>query len=270
MFVSEKSENNESISEIQKFHYLRAALEGSAIQAIRSLEFTVTNYAVAWNALLDRYDNKNLLIHNHVKELFDIEPLPKESPEGLRKIIDTLSKNLRALEKFHYLRAALEGSAIQAIRSLEFTVTNYAVAWNALLDRPYIINAKILLQQLWLEKVTWDEGLPLHIHSYWTKFRSKLSSLNDLCINRHVCCKDQKYIELHGFSDASEKAYGACIYLRTIDRTGKIFVSLLCSKTKVAPLKKITLPRLELAGALILAVLADKVTKALRLKISWI
>lgn len=132
---------------------------------------------------------------------------------------------------------------------------------------PYIINAKILLQQLWLEKVTWDEGLPLHIHSYWTKFRSKLSSLNDLCINRHVCCKDQKYIELHGFSDASEKAYGACIYLRTIDRTGKIFVSLLCSKTKVAPLKKITLPRLELAGALILAVLADKVTKALRLKI---
>ncbi|KAK9751438.1 Pao retrotransposon peptidase [Popillia japonica] len=133
---------------------------------------------------------------------------------------------------------------------------------------PYIINAKILLQQLWLEKVTWDEGLPLHIHSYWTKFRSKLSSLNDLCINRHVCCKDQKYIELHGFSDASEKAYGACIYLRTIDRTelhgfsdasekaygaciylrtidrtGKIFVSLLCSKTKVAPLKKITLPR---------------------------
>ncbi|KAK9679934.1 Pao retrotransposon peptidase [Popillia japonica] len=72
--------------------------------------------------------------------------------------------------------------------------------------------------------------------------------LNHLKINRLVLCENAERIELHGFSDASEKAYGGCIYLKSIGRDGTAHVHLLCSKSKVAPLKTVTVPRLELSG----------------------
>lgn len=133
---------------------------------------------------------------------------------------------------------------------------------------PCIIIIKILLQQLWLEKLSWDEGLPMHIHNTWCKFKSELQSLNDLKIKRFALLSNCKTIELHAFSDASEKAYGASIYLRVIDESGNISVALLCAKSKVAPLKVITLPKLELSGTLIAARLAEIVIKSLRASIS--
>lgn len=132
---------------------------------------------------------------------------------------------------------------------------------------PCIIMAKMLLQKVWLEKISWDEGLPLHLHTSWCRFQSELKLLNSLKINRHVICSNPKRIQLIGFSDASESAYGGCIFLRSIAENGHIFVNLLCAKTKVAPLKTITMPRLELCGALILARLANKVTTSLKLNI---
>ena len=60
-------------------------------------------------------------------------------------------------------------------------------------------------------------------------------------------------MQLHGFSDASERAYSAVLYLRMECTDGRIQVSLVSSKTKVAPIKKLTIPRLELCGAQLLA-----------------
>lgn len=133
---------------------------------------------------------------------------------------------------------------------------------------PCTVNAKIIMQQLWLEKLTWDESLPAHIHAAWSQFRDELPLLNHLKINRLVLCQNAKRIELHGFSDASEKAYGGCVYLRSIGEDGNAHVHLLCSKSKVAPLKTVTVPRLELSGALILARLAKKVASALRVTLT--
>ncbi|KAJ8957412.1 hypothetical protein NQ318_004892, partial [Aromia moschata] len=62
-------------------------------------QISAANYEVAWSALLERYDNNKLLIHNHVKALFNSEPIHKETANGLRKLIDDFSKNLRALEQ---------------------------------------------------------------------------------------------------------------------------------------------------------------------------
>jgi hypothetical protein len=65
-------------------------------------------------------------------------------------------------------------------------------------------------------------------------------------------------IQIHGFSDASEKAYGACIYIRSNNQEGKTTVKLLCAKSRVSPLKQVSLPRLELCGAVLLARLLKK------------
>ena len=60
-------------------------------------------------------------------------------------------------------------------------------------------------------------------------------------------------VELHGFSDASEKAYAAAIYSRVVSREGEVLVSLLLSKTRVAPLKRVSIPRLEFCAVALLA-----------------
>jgi len=75
---------------------------------------------------------------------------------------------------------------------------------------------------------------------------------------------------LHGFCDSSEKAYGACLYLRSVNQQGEVTNKLLCSKLRVVPVKKVTLPKLELCGALLLAQLIQKTVPALNLKIDGI
>lgn len=77
---------------------------------------------------------------------------------------------------------------------------------------PCIINVKILLQHLWLEKLSWGESLPLHTHDFWCKFKKELPILNDLKLNRFVLSENNKLVELHAFEDACEKPYGASIY----------------------------------------------------------
>lgn len=132
---------------------------------------------------------------------------------------------------------------------------------------PSVILAKLLLQKLWLTKVDWDETVCPEIYTFWRDYRLELPMLNELSIDRCVISYNPIRIELHGFSDASERAYGACIYVRSIDKDGSIISKLLCAKSKVAPLKTITLPRLELSAALILAKLAEKVKSSLRLSV---
>lgn len=88
---------NESISNINKFHYLRAALKSNASLIIQSIDFRSDNYEIAWNLLTDRFDNERLLINNHVNALFNIETAQKQASHLLRSIVDVTNKNLRAL-----------------------------------------------------------------------------------------------------------------------------------------------------------------------------
>ena len=116
---------------------------------------------------------------------------------------------------------------------------------------PSIIKAKILLQRLWEQKVDWDDPVPQPIHHDWLQWRRELKLLADKNIPRCYFPKDAKIVsvQLHGFSDASEQAYAGVVYLRMVDSAGGIHTSLVMSKTKVAPIKRLTIPRLELCGA---------------------
>ncbi|XP_043287500.1 uncharacterized protein [Venturia canescens] len=100
---------------------------------------------------------------------------------------------------------------------------------------PVITQAKILMQQLWRLKLDWDESLPEELHTTWINYHQQLQALNEFGFDRKVTIDDPVNIELHGFCDASEKAYGACIYVRSLNRAGESHSALLCSKSRVAP-----------------------------------
>ncbi|CAB0030689.1 unnamed protein product [Trichogramma brassicae] len=120
---------------------------------------------------------------------------------------------------------------------------------------PVLIPLKIFMQSLWLLTKEWDTPLPAAETEQWRAFEVDLRELSSLTIPRWNGVMSDAYLELHGFSDASKFAYAAVLYVRLSYRR-QVRVELLASKTKVAPLKTLSIPRLELCPAHFLAKLA--------------
>ncbi|KAG7295897.1 hypothetical protein JYU34_020982 [Plutella xylostella] len=131
---------------------------------------------------------------------------------------------------------------------------------------PAVIISKILIQKLWLCKIDWEDAVPDSIVKTWNSFIQTLSTLVELRVPRYVRSEHTQHTELHIFSDASQDAYGSCAYIRSYDDLSEVTVKLLCAKSKVAPLKGLSIPRLELCGALVGARLCHKIVNVLRLK----
>ena len=90
--------DNNSLSNIQKFYYLKSALKGEAADVLNNLTITDGNYDIALNLLHSRYDNKRVIINSHIKALMEIKQLNKESAPALRELYDNFVKNVRSLE----------------------------------------------------------------------------------------------------------------------------------------------------------------------------
>ncbi|XP_062710956.1 uncharacterized protein LOC134288992 [Aedes albopictus] len=138
---------------------------------------------------------------------------------------------------------------------------------------PVLVQAKLFLQDLWRDGCDWKDPLIDSRQRQWLELRDSFSQLSDLKIPRWpIATVGVVSLELHGFSDASERAYGPCIYVRTVFSTGNIHVNLLTAKSKIASKGKgqkggiVILPRLELCGALLLSHLFEKVGSSLQLK----
>ena len=129
----------------------------------------------------------------------------------------------------------------------------------------FTITAKILFQDLCNEKFDWDETLSGDAHVKWLSFQKQLECLSQIQVPRCYFSVDKQpiKIQLHGFSDASKRAYSAVVYMRSIYDDGSIGVRLILSKTKVTPTKQQSIPRLELLGATILVRLVNSVKHAL-------
>ena len=131
---------------------------------------------------------------------------------------------------------------------------------------PFTIVMKMLFQTLCLDGTKWDDPLAGELLDAWNQIINDLRAMKPIRVSRcYFSCIGQigATYELHGFSDASSKAYAAVVYLRTVKRSGEIEVSLIASKTRVAPIKRQSIPRLELLGATILARLVNSIQKAL-------
>ncbi|XP_059050188.1 uncharacterized protein LOC131845171 [Achroia grisella] len=129
---------------------------------------------------------------------------------------------------------------------------------------PSVVIAKVMIQKLWLAGLEWDEEAPKELIKEWLTYRSELPQLTAYKIPRWMYTKnDNVSVELHGFSDASQIAYAAVVYARIIDSSGVVHVSLVSSRSRVAPIKQISIPRLELCGAVLLAKLLVEVADIL-------
>lgn len=120
---------------------------------------------------------------------------------------------------------------------------------------PLIISVKILLQRLWKEKIEWDQVIPEHLEVEWRVWKGELHLITEHAIPRcyQMLGKVVRSRQLYGFCDASQLAYAGVVYLRLLYTDDTVTTRLITSKTKVAPLKVMTIPRLELCGAQLLS-----------------
>ncbi|GFW47451.1 integrase catalytic domain-containing protein [Trichonephila clavipes] len=128
---------------------------------------------------------------------------------------------------------------------------------------PSTIILKIILQDLWKAGLDWDDEISSDILNIWNRFQAEISCLKQIKVPRYVQTQNAKHCEIHGLCDASSKAYSAVIYLRVVSDSPHLF--LMASKTRVAPVQTISLPKLELCGALLLAELLDIFKKSLNI-----
>ena len=117
---------------------------------------------------------------------------------------------------------------------------------------PFIMPAKKLIQDLSRAKLGWDDALSSRDLDRWECWKNDLAVVEGLQVDRCITSEELGKvvsIQLHHFSDASESAYGACSYIRMVDCDGEAHTSLLIAKSRLAPLRGLTIPRLELAAA---------------------
>ena len=131
----------------------------------------------------------------------------------------------------------------------------------------FLIRAKIGMQRLWLEGLDWDDELPPTSQVSWANFFKEMNELNHVMFERSLTPDDVIGVpSLIIFADASREAFGTCAYVRW-ETTNHVFVTRFVSaKSRVAPLKPLTIPRLELQAAVLAVRLAQSILHESRLQ----
>ncbi|GBN48041.1 hypothetical protein AVEN_57623-1 [Araneus ventricosus] len=127
---------------------------------------------------------------------------------------------------------------------------------------PALLPAKLLVQQAWATKSDWDTPLPTDIQSKYMQWLDELKELSKIKIPRRLGYGSPDHWTLHVFCDASLDAYAAVNFLRS-DNRGEIILRFVGSKSRVSPLKRLTIPRLELLACLLGARFAKYIVEAL-------
>jgi hypothetical protein len=129
---------------------------------------------------------------------------------------------------------------------------------------PITIEAKIILQDIWRQAIDWDQELPLETLNRWEKWVAGLPVISKLLIPRCLWSQNAEDSQLHVFSDASSSAYGAVVYLRYAVGS-EVTVRFVAAKAFVSPIRELTIPKLELQGALAAYRLANQVATELKI-----
>ena len=134
---------------------------------------------------------------------------------------------------------------------------------------PALIQAKSLLQQLWIAGRAWDDPAPEDVADKFITWRKELKHIRLHAVPRKLTQNNLSPVmsmQLHGFADASETGYGAVVYARILHQDATITVTMVAAKARVAPKKSVTIPRLELLGSLMLSKLLPKIASILQVE----
>lgn len=117
---------------------------------------------------------------------------------------------------------------------------------------PFTLPAKKILQDLCHKGVGWDDTIPDQYQVRWAKWRGELPLLEQFKVNR--CVKPAEFgtvvsQQIHLFSDARSVGYGSVAYSRLHDDSDCVHCTFLMGKARLAPIKSVTMPRLELTAA---------------------
>ena len=172
-----------------------------------------------------------------------------------------------ASDEFYFEIAAATKTPVTKRAVLRFVASIYDPLG---LISPIIVAGKMIFQQITRLKVGWDNVITGTLAEKWLEWVASLKCIHNIHIPR--CVRPSSHCstayELHVFCDASEKAYGSCIYLRCVNQDGEISSSLLCSKSRLSPLKSCSIPRLELQAAVLGVRLERDTSQALNIDLS--
>ena len=130
----------------------------------------------------------------------------------------------------------------------------------------FLVKAKIGMQRLWELGIDWDDELPEEESCRWLALFADMRCLNSVVLDR--CLAPPTAVQkptLCVFSDASESAFGTCAYLRWQLDNGHFETRFVTAKSRVAPLKRLTMPRLELQAAVMATRMKATIERELRL-----
>ncbi|XP_072037120.1 uncharacterized protein [Amphiura filiformis] len=133
-----------------------------------------------------------------------------------------------------------------------------------------MLPAKKIIQDLCKLKLGWDEEIPLEHQKRWNQWLAELPILSTCSVSR--CLKPAEFgkptnIQLHNFSDASEFGYGVVAYMRLQNSSGETHTSLVMSKSRVAPTKQVSIPRLELTAATVAVRMSNMILREIEMPI---
>ena len=174
----------------------------------------------------------------------DLDELPVNRALGVRWNIetDTFGFKVVDLDKPNTMRGVL--STISSV----FDPLNFAA--------PVMLPAKQIMQTLWRRKAPWDQPISGEILMKWEKWKRYLPLLENVSVPRCYFSRldhEGVRLQLHHFCDASEAGYGTASYLRIEYLDGLTECAFLTGKSRNAPIKCVSIPRLELQGALLAA-----------------
>ena len=243
-------------------------LYSSAKEHMKKAGFNLRKWKTSDHTLAKELDNdENLLEGNSVsatEETYAKETLGSEAGGGKTKVLGLLWDMENDNLEFDFAKVTILDAKTKVTKRT--ILSTIAKLFDPLgLVSPIIVGLKILFQKLCTMKIGWDEEIPTEQKVTFEKHNSDLHEVNKISLPRCLYDKQADTItscSLHGFGDASKNAYCAMIYLVCTTETS-IFSKLICTKTRVAPLKELSIPRLELMSACILSKLMATVYKAL-------
>ena len=181
----------------------------------------------------------------------------------IRKVLGLNWNNFRDEFKFEFTDLVKSASELPATKRNILKVT--AMFYDPLgLISPIVLQSKLVYQSLCKEKLTWDTIVSEPLKKQWDTFIDRLRYFEKVIIPRPLfkSYDENCFYKIHGFADASSEAYSSVIYIRSVTGNSNL-TTLLCSKSRLAPSKSTTIPRLELSACLLLSKHVKSTTAAL-------